>query len=227
MGANTFKPLCPGSYGSPLVPRHVPRLSLRKNLGEQPLQSVQPRILPAEIVGWSGVVDVDETCFESCMDDLSRLLFGVNGGFRQDIQLALPISVHLFPSTSDGISGRPMNVFESTLPVFRFRVVIVLTFRWTETSTLSSFEKYVSRQPIVRPLLFLLMSIRILLEVDLGTAGGATGGETVAPRSHEGLALAHEGELIRLLTEGSDEMEVVREAARQGDSGLCREQQWW
>jgi hypothetical protein len=90
-----------------------------------------------------------------------------------------------------------------------------------ETSTLSSFEKYVSRQPMVLPWLSLVISIRILLRVEFGLANRTAGGETVAPRSHEGLALAHEGALIRLLTVGGDEMEVVRGAARLGDSGLC------
>jgi len=60
--------------------------------------------------------------------------------------------------------------------------------------------------------------------VDLGTADRTTGGETVAPRSHEGLALAHEGVLIRLLTDGGDEMEVGSGAAGLRDESLCGEQ---
>jgi hypothetical protein len=135
--ADTLEPLRPGSYGSLLLPRHVPRLSLGKNLGKQPLQSVQPRILPTEIVGWSSVIAVDQTSLECVVDELSRSLFRVDGGVRHQLTPVLPTSIHLFPSKSEGISGRPMNVFESTLPVFRFRVVIVLTLRWAETLTVS------------------------------------------------------------------------------------------
>jgi hypothetical protein len=120
-----------------------------------------------------------------------------------------------------------MNVFESTLPVFRSRVVMVLVLPTTETSTVSSFEKYVSRQPIVRLLLSLLMSIRILLEVDLGTAGGATVGETVAPRSHQGSALADEGVLISAFADSRYEMEELPGAFEPHVSGFCSEQRWW
>lgn len=60
-----------------------------------------------------------------------------------------------------------MNVFEPTLPVFRSLVVIVLVTPTTETSTLSSFPKYVSRQPMVLPPLFFVISIRILLSCQI------------------------------------------------------------
>ena len=46
----------------------------------------------------------------------------------------------------------------------------------------------------------------------------------MAPKSHEGLALADEGMLTRLLTDGGDEMEVVRGAAGLRDESLCGEQ---
>jgi hypothetical protein len=48
-------------------------------------------------------------------------------------------AAHLL-SESAGISGRPTNVLEPTLPDVLSRVVIVLTFRWTEISTVSSFD---------------------------------------------------------------------------------------
>src|SRR5437879_924093 len=87
-------------------------------------------------------------------------------------------AIHFSPPKSDGSGVLPINVLESTLPVARSRVVIVLTLRWTETSTLPSFEKYVSLQPMVLPPLSLLINIRVLLHIDLGTASGATGEET-------------------------------------------------
>ena len=52
-----------------------------------------------------------------------------------------PAVVHLLPGeNADGRSGLPKKVLDSTLPVVLSRVVIVLMFPLTETSTISSFE---------------------------------------------------------------------------------------
>jgi hypothetical protein len=129
------------SYGLLLLLCDVSRLSLGENLGEQALEGVEPRVLSTEIVTWSGVVDVDDPGFERGVDELSRLLFCVDRGFSHSIRPALGISIHFLSPEKSEVSGAlPKNVFDSTLPLFLSLVVIVLTLRWTETSTHSSFD---------------------------------------------------------------------------------------
>ena len=62
-----------------------------------------------------------------------------------------------------GMSNWPKKIFVSTLPVLRSLDMIVLTFRNTDTFTVSSAEKYVSCHPIMRPLLSLFTNMFVLL----------------------------------------------------------------
>lgn len=63
--------------------------------------------------------------------------------------------------------------------------------------------------------------------MDLGTAGGATCGDTVAPETQKRLAFADEDVPISLLADAVDEMKVAGGAIRLRCSDFRDKQGWW